>query len=131
MSDILTDTSSASIVAALEANWRAYRRSWGRHPAVEVRDDERFFWFITGQPSGWVNAVLRADLPPDEADDAISATIDHFSRRGVPWLWIVGPSSTPADLPQRLATHGLRSSGQCPGMALVLPEHELVLPQVA
>jgi ribosomal protein S18 acetylase RimI-like enzyme len=131
MSDILTDTSPVSIVAALEANWRAYRRSWGRHPSVEIRDDERFFWFITGQPSGWINAVLRADLSPDEADDAIRATIDHFTRRGVPWLWVTGPSSAPPDLPERLVTHGLQRSWQCPGMALVLPEDEIAIPPVA
>lgn len=127
MTDILYDTSPTAVVAALEANWRDYRRSWGRHPTVTIRDDERFFWFMTGMPHGWVNAILRANVAAVTVDAAIDEAIGAFAQRGIPWYWIVGPASTPSDLPARLQAHGFHHVGQCPAMSLELPTTELAI----
>jgi len=78
----------------------------------------------TGLPIRILNAALLAALRPAEVDMRIAATIDVFALTGLPWRWIVGPRSQPADLADRLAAAGLVRISRNPAMALDLIEFD-------
>jgi N-acetylglutamate synthase-like GNAT family acetyltransferase len=65
-----------------------------------------------------VNMVTRTELAPDEADKAITAVRDHFTRERKAFGWVIGPSTKPADLPERLEANGLTKAFDAAGMAL-------------
>lgn len=58
----LQDTVQQTIITSMEANWRENRRSWAAVPTYTLRDDETFFWFATGLPRAWLNAIMFARL---------------------------------------------------------------------
>ncbi|HEU5101092.1 MAG TPA: GNAT family N-acetyltransferase, partial [Roseiflexaceae bacterium] len=66
------------------------------------------------------NGVVRARLQPETLSPTITTTLSHFTRRQVPMLWLVVPSTEPADLGRYLIEHGLSYTGDDPGMAIDL-----------
>lgn len=108
------------IARAVEANNAAFLLSMGRAGGGAERDDHQLTWTIGGSALGYHNAVVRADLSADEADAAISGSIDVMRAKGVPGSWHVGPSMRPADLGARLLARGFADGGPEPGMALEL-----------
>lgn len=94
-------------------------RSGGR-PDLRSAIDAGIQWIIGQSPIDYHNAVVRANLPPDQADAAILASIERFRTYQVPGTWHVGPSMTPADLGARLVAHGFVDAGAEPGMAVDL-----------
>ncbi|MBV7331283.1 GNAT family N-acetyltransferase [Chloroflexi bacterium TSY] len=56
-------------------------------------------------PAG--NYFYGAHWTADEADAQIERVIESYRQRDAGFSWIVGPTDTPADLPQRLEAHGL------------------------
>jgi len=98
-------------------NHEAFLLAMGRGSGrFEERDESRIHWVIGGAPVGYHNAVVRADLAPDEVDTEIEASIEAMRRHGVAGSWHVGPSMRPADLPERLAARGFEEDAE-PGMA--------------
>ncbi len=61
--------------------------------------------------------MLRTQFGSDAVDTRIDATLAHFKRRRVPLYWYIGPSTTPADLGERLRARGLIHVEDAPGMA--------------
>lgn len=59
-----------------------------------------------------------ATLTPETTDATIREVIDRFASRGLPFLWIVGPRSSPPDLGARLRAAGLTKADDWAGMAL-------------
>ena len=128
---ILRDATESELDLALEANWRESRRSLGAARDVVVRDEQQLFWFTTGMPIGWFNAVLRANLAADEVAAAFATMRAFFAEKEVPWLWAVGRGSTPADLGTRLEALGMYHVGAVPCMAWRFPEQPIAAPEVA
>jgi len=89
-----------------------------------VYDGPDMFWTLTDAPFSLLNSVLRARLAPAEADSAIEAAIARCVRRRVPMHWLVGPTTTPANLGQSLAAHGFARGETHPCMAVSLPALE-------
>jgi len=84
------------------------RRTYLRVPDLQLVD--RPGWLQISTPSlrdGGMNEVVHAELTAGEADAVIARTIAHYRALGVKWRWRVTPGSTPADLGDRLARHGL------------------------
>jgi hypothetical protein len=89
----------------------------GRAAGSEERNDAEIQWIIGQSPIDYHNAVVRANLPPEEVDAAIQASIERFRAYQVPGTWHVGPSMRPAELGAQLLVHGFVDAGAEPGMA--------------
>lgn len=78
--------------------------------ATDLQLIDRPGWLQISTPSmrdGGMNEVVHAELTDDEADATIARVCADYRALGVKWRWRVGPGSTPADLGDRLARHGL------------------------
>ena len=117
---ILRDHSHDAIVEALERNWRASVGAFGLAPGTTVRDDDEMFWFVTGLPDGALNSIMYANLAPDRIDDAIMERVRLHETYGVPIDWLVGPTSRPLDLGERLQARGLRYLADLTPMTIAL-----------
>jgi GNAT superfamily N-acetyltransferase len=115
-----------ALVHAIEENCAEFLLAMGRAGGGEERDAPpgeggRLQWTIGGSTLAYHNAVVRADLTPDQADAAIDASIERFRALGVPGSWHVGPSMQPADLSERLRARGFTGfEPPEPGMAIEL-----------
>jgi GNAT superfamily N-acetyltransferase len=105
---------------ALDANFAellAWYASWPGG-AVLRREDLLLAW--SGVPFRAINAAALANLSAGTASRQIAEAIDWLAERTNRWRWLVGPSSRPLDLEDRLSAAGLRRIGDSPGMALDL-----------
>jgi hypothetical protein len=73
---------------------------------------------VTAAPSPLANMVGGATLTETNADSTIRELCRYFGDRGLPFGWLVGPSSTPVDLPSRLIAFGFTTGMAMAGMAL-------------
>lgn len=112
-----------SVVAAIESNLCEWMRAWdwANSPKGQVVDDPFVFWAISGVPIVDCNGVFRADFA-NETESRIDAALEPFRQERMPMCWWIGPSSRPADLGERLQSHGLVHVGNPPGMAVDLGE---------
>lgn len=123
--DVMEDFSTPVLTRAIEENGAELLLALGRAAGAEERDDERVSWTIGNCPIDYHNAVVRADLSPEEADEAIEASLERMRAHGVPGSWHVGPSMRPSDLGERLVARGFEYGGDDIGMAAdlsALPE---------
>jgi GNAT superfamily N-acetyltransferase len=105
MSDILVDTSKASMVHAIEANLFAFFPQLSAWSRAEVYDEPEYLWTVSDLPFPLFNSVLRARVN-DRIDERIDHRMATCRERDVPLLWWTGPSSQPSDLDRRLAARG-------------------------
>lgn len=90
-----------------------------------MEDTDRLFRFDTGLTSGFTNGILRTTVAPAEVDDVLVGTRTWFPA-GRAWHWIVGATSMPPDLVDRLEAVGLeRVRPSMPAMAVELASLEL------
>lgn len=82
----------------------------------------------TGVPHFVVNGVVRTRLTGTDLDARIEATLDYFRSRHLPLMWMVTPSTQPADLDTHLQAHGLTLLDTMPGMAIDLQDLPSSLP---
>jgi hypothetical protein len=106
MSSILADFSLASMTAAIEANLFALFEQLHTWPRVELHRDAAYTWTLSQLPFPLFNSVVGAKLEAASADAAIDARMSDCAERNVPMLWWTGPSTTPADLGERLERRG-------------------------
>jgi len=116
----LEDRSPAAVRSAIEANLIVLWRSYGRLPGAELCDQPDLFWVATDTPFPPFNGVVRARLQSETLTPTITTILQQFTRRQVPMLWLVVPSTQPADLGSYLIEHGLSYTGDDPGMAIAL-----------
>jgi GNAT superfamily N-acetyltransferase len=124
---------TVDVVRSIEENCAEFLLALGRAGGGEERDEEagppspggetgRLHWSIGGSPIAYHNPVVRVDLTPEQADEAIAASVERLRALGVPGSWHVGPSMRPPDLRKRLRAHGFSGCepGGEPGMAASL-----------
>jgi GNAT superfamily N-acetyltransferase len=97
----------------MEANWEALEASLAARFGGVVEERTGLFRFRSGLHSGFLNGVLRTDVPADRIGSLVAETRAWFPA-GLPWRWIVGPTSGPSDLVERLTAEGLER--RWPGM---------------
>jgi GNAT superfamily N-acetyltransferase len=120
MAAFLHDPSEATLLAAIDRNWRASMRAFGQAPHVHLRDDDHVFWFITGVPDSAFNSIMYARLTPDQIAPAVLELQTLRSTHTVPMNWLVGPDSRPTDLGLHLVTCGLQHFIDLPWMTVKL-----------
>lgn len=120
MTQILRDMSEKPVIDAMVANRVAFLQLFGNTAGTEMDMDGDVAWIITGVPFPLFNPVIKTDLKPEVANEAISETLLRFQTRKLPMLWSVDPTSRPDDLGRRLESFGLKPGGESPGMALDL-----------
>jgi GNAT superfamily N-acetyltransferase len=102
----LADLSTEALTRAVEENEIEFLLVLGRAGGGEEHDDEAVHWTIGGSPIGYHNAVVRAQLDENDANEVIVASRELMRTHGIPGSWHVGPSMRPADLGDRLAAEG-------------------------
>jgi GNAT superfamily N-acetyltransferase len=106
---------------ALFAQWSHF----GRWPRGELHDEHGLLWFETPIRHLPYNGVIRTCLTEGPSAAAtISKVMERFRARDVHYFWVVHPSATPADLPDRLAAHGLAPVERVTCMSLELADWE-------
>jgi GNAT superfamily N-acetyltransferase len=76
--------------------------------------------FISPVNSEQMNHVGLASLTSENADETIGKVIDLFKTERKSFSWIVGPSSTPKDLPQRLIKSGFQRLEETKGFGMAI-----------
>ncbi|HEX6508137.1 MAG TPA: GNAT family N-acetyltransferase [Chloroflexota bacterium] len=106
---------------AMEENMAVHLAHLPRHlHGGMVRDENDILLVDSGLPSDTFNAVCRARLEEDGAQQRITWAIGHFQTNQHPFTWWVGPTSTPCDLGERLMASGLSHGEVEVGMTLDL-----------
>ena len=75
-----------------------------------------FSRYSTGIPFFLLNAVWNSHVPSEVVVKKIKENITFFEKRQVPFLWIIGPSSSPKNMGELLIKNGFIVEKQ-PGMA--------------
>jgi ribosomal protein S18 acetylase RimI-like enzyme len=89
-------------------------------PWADIKLDDDVAWGRTGIPLPVFNGASGATFTEATADARIDTILDYFRELRVDMTWWVGPTSTPADLGDRLVAHGLEADETIPGMAMRL-----------
>lgn len=97
--------SLASTAHAVEANLFAFFQHLASWPRVRIHDDGTCRWTTSDLPFPLFNSVFHARLD-GSADEVIEARVRDCRGRRAAMLWWTGPSSTPADLGNRLTERG-------------------------
>jgi len=118
MDNILQDLSPSKASLALDANKIASFALFNRLPNVTLHDEQELVWFETDIRHDVFNRVLQARLESDTASIAIDRVVSHFQRQRMPFLWHVGPSSSPTHPGSLLEKRGLIHHETEPGMML-------------
>jgi GNAT superfamily N-acetyltransferase len=122
LSDIIEDTSSDELLAALESNMVAFWSAYGRAPGCTLQATASVVWFYTGIQVPLFNGVLSARLKPDEVKATVDSLRAKITEQGAPAFWWIGPQAKPDHLGSLLEQLGLQPAGEVPGMAIDLAE---------
>jgi predicted GNAT family acetyltransferase len=120
MSDIITDTSPASLARANELHYVEAFAACALAYGGEVLDEPDLRFCVSGIPLSAWNRVVRAALTPATADERIEWVIAQARARRAPFIWNVGPSMQPDDLGDELIRHGLTEAGEEVAMGVAL-----------
>jgi hypothetical protein len=88
-------------------------QSWlaSRSPQAEHIPDEMIKISSTGLGVPLLNLALGCNIPVEastsEIDQKIKSVIAYFKKQGVPWLWWIGPNSSPVEVDQHLKRNGI------------------------
>ncbi len=122
------DSSPPTLAVAIEANGLELTAYMGRFPTDELYDGPDLMRVVTGVPRPTWNGVHRARFAAEDADARIVEVLRFFRSRRLPFTWIIGPSTRPTDLGERLAAHGLTHDRDEIGMAVDLRKMNEGLP---
>jgi GNAT superfamily N-acetyltransferase len=116
----MTAEEDAAAATALDANFAALIRWYASRPGGEVVEGDDVTVCSTGLAFRSINCAVDIDLDPATADERIAEIGGWFGERGLPWRWLVGPTSRPVDIGDRLVRAGYALVGDSAGMALDL-----------
>src|SRR3954471_2588076 len=114
----------AEVAAALDSNFADLIRWYASRPGGEVVEADDVTMCSTGLAFRSINCAVAIDLDPATADRRIAEVGHWFEARSIRWRWLVGPTSRPVDLGQRLTRAGYELVSNAAGMALDLAGFE-------
>jgi ribosomal protein S18 acetylase RimI-like enzyme len=118
--EFLSRGDASANIHALEDNFWAMWRRFGMGHGCSLHEEEDLAFFDTPIRTLPYNGVIRARFTEEEADQRVDDMFSHYRNRGMPFFWVVHPSSTPHDLDKRLEAHGFNEVEACPGMTMDL-----------
>lgn len=109
---VLSDFSEVAVTAAAEANFLFFVDEIEKIEGAELyQGDDMIRVTVPSVPHPLVNIVTRTRLSGD-IDNAIENAIASYTDRNIPFLWQIEPSSTPSNLGEKLAEHGMQALGK-------------------
>ncbi|MGH8984176.1 MAG: GNAT family N-acetyltransferase [Acidimicrobiia bacterium] len=124
-------TTDAAITAAEENLWSMWA-VFGRGERCRLVDEPGLMRFETPVPYIPYNSIMRFRVD-ERIDETIDETLDPYWQRDVPLMWVVHPTTRPADLVGRLAARGLVEAEVAPGMVArldAIPAPDLAPPGI-
>src|SRR5579862_1059020 len=122
--EMIANLSASALAHAIETNGEEWWRYFRHAPQAEVHEERELLWVISGIPIKEYTAVARTRFDPgrttEELDHQIARMQHYFRAHQVGMQWIIGPSTRPANLGERLEQHGFTCQGSVPGMAIPL-----------
>ena len=115
-------TADTPEVRALEENCWTMWRIFGRGPQSRLIDTPDCLAYETPVAQVPYNAVLRFRPGSGDVDRAIAEILAPYRKRDVPVAWLVHPTSSPADLRERLGRQGLAFAEEILGMTRALDD---------
>ncbi len=108
---ILTSATDEQLgLAVFENLYDLFRAMAWTLPDSQIVENEKFSRHLTFPGNPMFKGVWRTRLNSNETDKAIQDTISWFKERNAPFFfWWTGGDSSPADLDERLARHGMIS----------------------
>lgn len=113
----LTD---AELLDASDALSAGFYRASARFPWATVHDDGDVIHGTTGIPLEIFNGATCARFRSETADERIEQVLAPFRAERIDMSWMVGSTSTPGDLVERLVAHGLVRDEDLPVLGLNL-----------
>ncbi|HET7030104.1 MAG TPA: GNAT family N-acetyltransferase [Candidatus Limnocylindrales bacterium] len=110
----------AELLAASDLLSAGFFRSAARFPWATVHDDGDVIHGTTGIPFEAFNGATVARFEPATADERIEAVLAPFRAGRIDMSWMLGPTSRPADLAERLLAHGLVRDEELPVLGMSL-----------
>jgi GNAT superfamily N-acetyltransferase len=129
VSGIRTDMSTASQIAANEENLASWIPVFSRLEGAQLNDIPGVSRAITNIPMSLFNSIMDARLASEDVEATVQYIKADATRRQVPVLWWVGPSSLPSDLATQLVKQGFQVDEDGPGMAVELEKLNESLPK--
>jgi hypothetical protein len=120
MKDLIENTHSERLIAAMTSNMAAFWSPYGRVQGNILRESSKVVWFYTGIPAAILNGVLFARMETQDVQAVIVDLAAEIEAAGAPALWWLAPDSKPENLSELLESDGLQYAGTAPGMAVDL-----------
>ena len=127
---ILKNPNQSEIVHAIEFNLYKFFRSMVNIDLEDTKyeETEEFSRFSTGIPFYFFNGVIDCHISSENAMKKIKDNITFFEKRQVPFLWVLGPSSSPKNMGQLLIKNGFiidKLQGMAYNLKVLNTEREL------
>jgi ribosomal protein S18 acetylase RimI-like enzyme len=116
----MASVTDPSLIAMFDRQMVEFYLAARSRPWADVKVDDDVTWGTTGLPLSAFNGATAATFTEASVDARIDQVLDYFRELKIDMSWWVGPTSTPADLGQRLVARGLAADGVAPGMAVSL-----------
>ena len=116
----MSSVTDPSLIAMFDRQMVEFYLAARSRPWADVKVDDDVLWGTTGLPLSAFNGATAATFTETTADARIDQVLDYFRELKIDMSWWVGPTSTPADLGERLVARGLVADGVAPGMAVSL-----------
>lgn len=107
-----------ALIVRMERNLHDFLAAQGERPGASCHQEAGYTRVISGLPG--INRIIRCNLSPDGADQAIATESAFFHAIGESYEWLLTPSTRPSDLGKRLASAGLCLLWDLPAMFLNL-----------
>ena len=109
-----------TLIAMFDRQMAEFYAAARSRPWADVKVDDDVLWGTTGLPHSAFNGATSATFTETTADARIDHILGYFRELKIDMSWWVGPTSTPADLGERLVARGLVADDVAPGMAVSL-----------
>jgi len=128
---ILKNPNQSEIEHAIEFNLYEFFRSmiYIDLEDIQYEETEEFSRFSTGIPFFFFNGVIDCHISSENAIKKMKENITFFEKKQVPFLWVLGPSSTPKNMGELLIKNGFildKLQGMAYNLKILSTESELL-----